>query len=280
MPSRESVSETIRARTEFITAVRTGIDALMGRCGYSRERATLVLLKELNRGENGPDSKPTDNEIFDAMRRHKVGLDEANRAIVVSRAMRRELLSRSGDDRNITTQKVTSLEAIHRLTLKLSLDNILYESGEDDSDDDGQNEIQLPTFKIPKVSRVPSSTSVNISSSSSTTSSNTTNHSTTSNTNNSRKNARGKSPRKRTKANNNNNNNNNNSNTNSGNSILVGRKRSIEDMDNNSTTKQNSDIEKTKAATGRPQLRASKRLHRSSASTEASVVSSGLNANK
>jgi hypothetical protein len=63
MPSRESVSETIRARTEFITAVRTGIEALMGRCGYSRERATLVLLKELNRGENGPDSKPTDNEV-------------------------------------------------------------------------------------------------------------------------------------------------------------------------------------------------------------------------
>jgi hypothetical protein len=214
-------------------------------------------------------------QIFDAMRRHKLGLDEANRAIVVSRAMRRELLSRSGDDRNTTTQKVTPLEAIHRLTLKLSLDSILYESGEDDSDDDGQNEIQLPTFKIPKVSRVPSSTSVNISSSSSTTSSNTTNHSTTSNTNSSRKNARGKSPRKRTKANSNNNNN-----TNNGNSILVGRKRTIEDMDNNSTTKQNSEVEKTKAATGRPQIRASKRLHRSSASTEASVVSSGLNANK
>jgi hypothetical protein len=192
------------------------------------------------------------------MRRHKLGLDEANRTIVVSRAMRRELLSRG-------TQKITPLEAIHRLTSKLSLDNILYESGEDDSDDDGQNEI-LP-LKMPHVSRMPSSSSVDLSSSSSTTSSNTTNHSSTST--NSRKNARGKSPRKRNKVNNNNNNSNN------GNSVLVGRKRSIEDMD---PTKQNSEVE-TKAATGRPQLRASKRLHRSAASTEASV-SSGLNANK
>lgn len=62
MPSRESVSEEIRARTEFATAVRQGIDALMGRCGYSRERATLALLKELNRG-SGPESKPTDDEV-------------------------------------------------------------------------------------------------------------------------------------------------------------------------------------------------------------------------
>jgi len=269
MPSRESVSEAIRARTEFATAVRTGIGALMSRCGYSRERATLALLKELNRG-NGPDCKPTDTEIFDAMRRHKIGLDEANRSIVVSRAMRRELLSR--DDKN-NNQKNTRSEAIQRLISKISLDNILYESGEDDSDDE-QNEI-LP-LKIPKVSRVPSSSSINVSSSSTTTP-NTTNHSTTS----SRKNARSKknispSPRKQLKTNHiRNKGNNNNSNSNNSNTILVGRKRSIEDMD---STKQNAEVD-AKAAIIRPLPRASKRLHRSSAATEP-VVSSGLNANK
>jgi len=68
MPSRESVSEAIRARTEFATAVRTGIDALMGRCGFSRERATNALLKELNRGPAdcsslSSSSKPTDDEV-------------------------------------------------------------------------------------------------------------------------------------------------------------------------------------------------------------------------
>ena len=64
MPSRESVSDAIRARTEFATAVRTGIDALMCRCGYSRERATNALLKELNRGPECSSSfKPTDEEV-------------------------------------------------------------------------------------------------------------------------------------------------------------------------------------------------------------------------
>lgn len=235
MPSRESVSEEMRAKTEFTAAVRTGIDALMSRCGYSRERATLALLKELNRG-NGPDCKPTDNEIFDAMRRHKLGLDEANRSIVVGRAMRRELLT-----------KISPTEAILRLTSKLSLDKILYESGEDDSDDDGQNEI-LP-LKIPKFSRVTSSTSTSTSSS---LTSNTSDRPTNSI---SRKNTRSKkvtspSPRKQLlKA--------KNSSNNNSNTILVGRKRSIDDMD---STKQNAEVD-AKAATSRPQLRASKRLN-------------------
>jgi hypothetical protein len=72
MPSRESVSEEILARTEFTSAVRTGIDVLMGRLGYSRERATMALLKELNRG-NGPESKPTDDEVrsFGAIEQHR-----------------------------------------------------------------------------------------------------------------------------------------------------------------------------------------------------------------
>lgn len=261
MPSRESVSEAIRAKTEFTIAVRRGIEALMGRCGYSRERATLALLKELNRG-NGPESKPTDDEIFDTMRRYKLGLDEANRAIVVSRAMRRQLLAREG--KNINSM-ITPTEAIERLTSRLSLDNILYESGEDDSDDDdAQNEIVR--LKIPTVNRVSSSSSINLSSSSST--SLTTNTTTHSNSTSIRKNARSKrnnppSPRKQMKANHIRNNSTNTSNT-----ILVGRKRSIEDMD---STKQNTEVE-SKAATSRPQLRASKRLHRSTASTEASVA--------
>ena len=75
MPSRESVSEAIRARTEFTAAVRTGIDALMGRWGYSRERATLALLKELNRG-SGPDCKPTDDEVSRFFRREAIGFGD------------------------------------------------------------------------------------------------------------------------------------------------------------------------------------------------------------
>lgn len=262
MPSRESVSDEIRARTEFAAAVRNGIEVLMGRCGYSRERATLALLKELNRG-NGPDCKPMDEEIFDAMKKYKLGLDEANRAIVVGRAMRRELLFRGENN----SRKTTPLEAIQKLTSKLSLDNILYESGEDDSDDDGQSEI-LP-LKIPKTSRVPSSSSLNRSSSTSSTDSISTSHSSTS----SRKTARSKkitlaSPRKQLKSSlRNKGNSSSNSNKN--------RKRSIEDMDG---TKQNAEVD-VKSTSSRPQLRASKRLHRSAAPTDTSV-SSGLASKK
>jgi len=255
------VSGTIRARMDFSAAVRTGMNALMDRCGYSRERATMALLRELNRGY-GPDCKPTDDEIFDTMRRHNLGLDEATTALVVSRAVRKELLHQ--DDKN-NNQKSTPLEVIERLTSKISLDNILYESGEDDSDDDGQNEI-LP-LKIPKLLGVPSSSSTNVSSSSST----------TSNTSNNRKNTRSKkttmtSPRKQQKTNHIRNKTSNNS----SNNILVGRKRSMEDMD--PTTKQNAGVD-VRATTSRPQLRASKRLHRSSTATE-TVVTSGLNAGK
>jgi len=277
MPSRESVSEAVRARTEFATAVRTGIDALMGRCGYSRERAVLSLLKEINRG-HGPDSKPTDDEIFDAMRRHKLGLDEANRAIVVSRAMRRELLFLQQQD-NDNKNDIGVLEAIQRLTSKISLDNILYESGEDNSDDDDNGQNEIKPLNIPKFSRVSSSSSMKNLSSSTTT---TTNSTTTNNTTNSRKRNKkntSPSPRKQLKINHGrnkvNNSNNINNNNNSSSTIHVGRKRSIEDLD---STMQNVDVG-TKAATGRPQLRASKRLHRSSNSTESSV-SSGLNASK
>lgn len=261
MPSRESVSGTIRAKMEFTTAVRTGVNALMSRCGYSRERAVSALLKELNRG-HGLDSKPTDDEIIDAMRRHNIGLDEATTALVVSRAMERELSIR--DNKNNNTF-ISPSEAIHRLTSKLSLDNILYESGEDYSDDDGHNEI-LP-LKIPKFRRVSSSSSINVSSSTS-----------TPNTGISRKNSRNNkknsiiSPRKQAK----NNRSKTSINNSSSNNILVGRKRSMEDMD--STQKQNSGVD-AKAVASRPQLRASKRLHRSSTANEP-AVSSGLNTTK
>jgi hypothetical protein len=40
------------AKTQFTLAVQIAIEALMNKCGYSRERATTTLLKELNRSSN------------------------------------------------------------------------------------------------------------------------------------------------------------------------------------------------------------------------------------
>jgi hypothetical protein len=73
------------AKTQFTLAVQIAIDALMNKCGYSRERATTALLKELNRSSstststssstnnvgstsnnnnnNNNNNKPTDDEV-------------------------------------------------------------------------------------------------------------------------------------------------------------------------------------------------------------------------
>jgi hypothetical protein len=74
-------------------------------------------------------------QIFDAMKKYSLGIEEATRFILVSRAVRREWL------RNTI---ITPAEAIEQLVSKISLDNILYESSSDDdlaSDDDEQHRL-------------------------------------------------------------------------------------------------------------------------------------------
>ena len=57
MTASSSVSS---AKAAFATAVTRGIDALMMKCGYSRERATVTLLRELSRGDS---TQPSDEEV-------------------------------------------------------------------------------------------------------------------------------------------------------------------------------------------------------------------------
>ena len=47
------------AKALFMKAVREGVENLMQRYGYSRDRATTTLLRELARGETGP----TEDEV-------------------------------------------------------------------------------------------------------------------------------------------------------------------------------------------------------------------------
>ena len=63
MPSQESVTD---AKQKFINAVMEGTSVLMERCGYSRERATSALLRELSRGEFDV-IRPTDEEVSDML---------------------------------------------------------------------------------------------------------------------------------------------------------------------------------------------------------------------
>lgn len=57
MTASDSLSN---AKAAFAAAVAQGIDALMVKCGYSRERATATLLRELTRGDSTP---PSDEEV-------------------------------------------------------------------------------------------------------------------------------------------------------------------------------------------------------------------------
>jgi hypothetical protein len=56
----------------FVTAVTEGVSVLMKRCGYSRERATSALLRELSRGES---VRPTDDEVSSVCPCYKSALD-------------------------------------------------------------------------------------------------------------------------------------------------------------------------------------------------------------
>lgn len=49
----------VGAKQSFVNAVNKGVEKLMHRYGYSRERAIATLLRELASGESGP----TDDEV-------------------------------------------------------------------------------------------------------------------------------------------------------------------------------------------------------------------------
>lgn len=93
------------SKSRFAAAVSSTISDLMTLCGYSRSRATSVLLQNI-RGDNSP---PSDPKIFEFMNRHGIGYEDATRVLVVSEAIRN-----SCKDPNVST-----IQAIDELILRL-----------------------------------------------------------------------------------------------------------------------------------------------------------------
>jgi hypothetical protein len=60
----ESSVSLLVAKTQFTLAVQIAIEALINKCGYSRERATTTLLKELNRSSNNSNSNSNSNNYL------------------------------------------------------------------------------------------------------------------------------------------------------------------------------------------------------------------------
>eukprot|EP00980_Cylindrotheca_fusiformis_P010317 scaffold2299_cov131-Cylindrotheca_fusiformis.AAC.4 len=119
MPCHESI---VVAKETFVSKVSDGIAALM-KFGYSRERASNALIRELNRGDSI--TRPTDHEIFEVMKRYNLGIEEATKAIVVSKAMRRAMVACENP-----------AQAVEVLASKISLSNLLYDSSEDEEVND------------------------------------------------------------------------------------------------------------------------------------------------
>jgi hypothetical protein len=67
----EGVTVLQDCKAEFVAAIHRGMGALMNHCGFSRERASLVLLRELQRANDAATKKrgtvmslrPTDDEV-------------------------------------------------------------------------------------------------------------------------------------------------------------------------------------------------------------------------
>jgi hypothetical protein len=79
-----STSNSIaEARSTFLKRVSDGISHLVNRHGYSRSRASSLILGEIRNNEPLPD----EDEIFDVMTKMGLGMNEASEVIVVSKAL-------------------------------------------------------------------------------------------------------------------------------------------------------------------------------------------------
>jgi len=133
MPCIQSIAD---AKASFASRVNDGIVTLMA-CGYSRERATNSLLSELNRGESC--TRPSDEEIFVAMKAYNLVIEEATKAIIVSKAMNRALAAAS-----------TPTKAIELLSEKISVANLLYDSSDEEIPSDDECSIR-PELRVEPV---------------------------------------------------------------------------------------------------------------------------------
>eukprot|EP00429_Kryptoperidinium_foliaceum_P012919 CAMPEP_0176042020 /NCGR_PEP_ID=MMETSP0120_2-20121206/20849_1 /TAXON_ID=160619 /ORGANISM="Kryptoperidinium foliaceum, Strain CCMP 1326" /LENGTH=239 /DNA_ID=CAMNT_0017375431 /DNA_START=240 /DNA_END=959 /DNA_ORIENTATION=+ len=136
MPSQESL---FNAKASFVNAVTDGITTLMQQCGYSRDRATSVLMRELSRGDS---SRPSDEEIFDTMARYGLGIEEATKAIIVSRALRTAM------------QTVSPEKAIEHLAGKIAVRKLLYDSSEEDPSSDDECVTIRPDLRVEPIATV------------------------------------------------------------------------------------------------------------------------------
>eukprot|EP00548_Thalassiothrix_antarctica_P013616 CAMPEP_0194170418 /NCGR_PEP_ID=MMETSP0154-20130528/5054_1 /TAXON_ID=1049557 /ORGANISM="Thalassiothrix antarctica, Strain L6-D1" /LENGTH=267 /DNA_ID=CAMNT_0038882243 /DNA_START=10 /DNA_END=813 /DNA_ORIENTATION=- len=102
------------AKANFMEAVKLRIDELMRCEGYSRDNATRTLIREIGCEVN----LPTETEIFHLMEVNGLGVDDAVRVLIVSKAVQR----------SINELGFSTVEAIDDLTVKLNINNTFNKS--------------------------------------------------------------------------------------------------------------------------------------------------------
>uniref|UniRef100_A0A7S4QL76 Uncharacterized protein n=1 Tax=Ditylum brightwellii TaxID=49249 RepID=A0A7S4QL76_9STRA len=103
--NRESLASVAAAKERFVAATVAAMEKLMA-CGCGRERAAMLLLREM--GKNS--SPPTDQEVFRIMKSMGLGMEEASRVATVSRAVQKA----RGE------QGLSAVDAIDDLTSRLN----------------------------------------------------------------------------------------------------------------------------------------------------------------
>jgi len=101
----------ISAKAEFLRRVSNSISHLIDRHGYSRSRASELVLGEIQKGN----PLPSEDEIFSAMEKYHLGMNEALEAIVVSSALKK--IRRE--------QNLPATKAIENLTSSLTMMKLL-----------------------------------------------------------------------------------------------------------------------------------------------------------
>jgi len=98
-------------KTKFFQAISKGVSLLIQQYGYSRARATSLILEEIRQD----DDHPTEEEVFKAMQFLCLGMEDARKTVTVARAFKRSL----------DATKTSKEDAIRDLTSKLETSNLL-----------------------------------------------------------------------------------------------------------------------------------------------------------
>jgi len=140
--SQSDVMTPKRARARFSERISNGISVLIKRHGYSRERASDLILKEISHGG----IRPSEDEVFSAMGKLCLGMDDALRALTVANALRRVEKER-GLSSSDAIEHLSSCLTVMKLLGKVESDQAQANSNHKDSPlclKDQQMEIRGP----------------------------------------------------------------------------------------------------------------------------------------